>query len=88
MVPVDSSVMLEPISRCTQLSRDCIPCTRTRTNFKVRKGHTESINKFHHGSSLRERERETERERERQRERENNHVRKIPRDIYKLYDLS
>ena len=47
--------------------------TRRHTNFKVWKGHTESINKFHHGSS--------------QRERENNHVRKIPRAIYKLYDL-
>ena len=39
--------------------------TRRRTNFKVQKGHTESINKFHHGSSLRERERERERDRER-----------------------
>ena len=28
------------------------------TIFKVQKGHMESINKFHHGSSLRERERE------------------------------
>ena len=28
MVPVCSSVMLELISRCTQLSRDCIPCNR------------------------------------------------------------
>ena len=26
MVPVGSSVMLELVSRCTQLSRDCIPC--------------------------------------------------------------
>ena len=53
--------------------------TRRRTNFKVQKGHTERINKFHHWSSLRERERD--------REIENNHVRKIPRAIYKLYDL-
>ena len=37
--------------------------TRRHTNFKVQKGHTESINKFHLGSSLRERERERERER-------------------------
>ena len=43
--------------------------TRRRANFKVQKDHTESINKFHHGSSLREREREGERERERERER-------------------
>ena len=49
--------------------------TRRRTNFKVQKVHTESINKFHHGSSLRERERES------------NHVRKIPRALYKLHDL-
>ena len=28
-----------------------------RTNFKVQKGHMESINKFHQRSSLRERER-------------------------------
>ena len=53
--------------------------TRRRTNFKVQKGHTESRNKFHRGSSHRETERE--------RDRENNHVRKIPRAIYKLYIL-
>ena len=35
--------------------------TRKRTNFKVQKGHMESINEFHHGSSQRERERERER---------------------------
>ena len=39
-------------------------------NFKIRKGHTESIHKFHHGSSEREREREREREKEREKERE------------------
>ena len=27
MVPVGSSVMLKLVSSCTQLSRDCIPCT-------------------------------------------------------------
>ena len=64
----------------TILMSKCSTCqyvgfTRRCTNFKVRKGHTESINKFHHGSSLSER------------ERENNHVRKITRAIYKLYNL-
>ena len=29
-----------------------------RTHLKVQKGHTENFNKFHHGSSLRERERD------------------------------
>ena len=35
--------------------------------FKVQKGHMESINKFHHGSCLRERERERERQTETER---------------------
>ena len=29
MVPVGSSAMLELVSRCKQLSRDCIPCIST-----------------------------------------------------------
>ena len=34
MVPAGSSVMLEPIYRCTQLSRDCILCTHSQI-FKI-----------------------------------------------------
>ena len=36
MVPVCSSVMLELISRCTQVSRDCISCTWDKTNLVMR----------------------------------------------------